>query len=416
MIAARRALAIGVVVAAVASACDEGVELFSAPRADGGAGAPSDGGVGGAEGGSGGGSGGHAGGCSGAPIGTPCDGSAECCSGWCSKDASGQRTCRPTPGCAGLGALCDFAGQCCSLACVAVGGELGERRCDDAPACAVAGAACVADADCCGGRCVGEVCAPPGAACRAAGEACSGDAECCGAACEATLDGERCALLQGCRVEGEQCAGSADCCSSSCETGVDGVARCRPLAPCTQPDDKTCSRQAGELCKDDAECCTRSCEPSSDGPKRCAYLGGCHQDCELCAHDGACCAGTCSFEVGGVRRCGGSGAACAAAGQVCGGPTDCCPAGPGGTCDEPAAEPPKRCLATGGALPDGEACLLATSCAGGFCVPGPGGQLVCASTCRADGEECTSRSDCCTPLTRDCMFVGGVPVCVELAH
>ncbi|HVY46994.1 MAG TPA: hypothetical protein VHB21_14000, partial [Minicystis sp.] len=259
--------------------------------------------------------------------------------------------------------------------------------------------------------------AAPG--CTPAGEACVDDPHCCGGSCKLAGDGlTRCQLAQGCRVDGEQCATDGDCCSGRCTVGADGLVRCTPLADCVMADGKHCGLQAGEVCTNDDACCTRACRPSSDGPKRCAYLGGCHQQCELCTSDAACCSGVCEQDAEGVRRCAPNGGSCNPTGDVCGGPSPAC-CGTGAKCKSPPMQPPPRCQpppGDAGSLPDGAPCALASSCAGGFCVPASDGKLVCASDCRGERESCTARSDCCGPLEHDCVALDGPPACVPLIH
>ena len=78
--------------------------------------------------------------------------------------------------------------------------------------------------------------------------------------------------------------------------------------------------------------------------------------------------------------------------------------------------PPKRCLDGGRPGADGEPCALAADCAGGTCAPDAEGALMCTSACRKGGEPCSARGDCCDPLTFDCLYLGGAPVCAELIH
>ncbi len=356
---------------------------------------------------------GEGGACARSAIGAPCTSSNECCSGLCALDPAGAVTCRPTTGCAGLGAPCGFASACCSLGCVAPMIE-GGRTCR-ATTCALAGDTCAIGSDCCGGTCNAGVCQDP-IGCHPAGEACNGDGDCCGGSCSQGVDGKRrCDLAQGCRVDGEQCAADGDCCSGRCAVGGDGVDRCVALADCTMADGMQCKAQAGEICGGDADCCTHACRPSTDGPKRCTYLGGCHQQCELCDTDASCCSGVCQQDAQGIRRCASNGGACTPTGEACGGP--CC-GGPMAKCDAPPMKPPKRCEPPpmdGGNSPDGTPCVLPSQCAGGACAPGTEG-FVCASACRAEGESCSAKSDCCSPLEHDCISLDGPPSCFALIH
>jgi len=180
---------------------------------------------------------------------------------------------------------------------------------------------------------------------------------------------------------------------------------------------KSCLRQAGEICKDNPECCTGACRPSSDGAERCAYVGGCHQQCEICTDGASCCSGICEPDNTGVLRCAPPATPdCIATGEICAG-GDCCPKGPTGICDEVSPMlPPKRCLGLGNPKGAGEPCALPGDCESGVCAPAATAALECASACLDEGAPCTARTDCCAPLTHDCMPVGGPPTCVELIH
>src|SRR5262249_45906417 len=138
--------------------------------------------------------------------------------------------------------------------------------------------------------------------------------------------------------------------------------------------------------------------------------------CELAGSLASCCSGIAELDGEAVLRCAAS-PDCEGEGEVCGGPADCCPMGPAGVCDEELPMlPPKRCLPTESGLAEGELCALPSSCRRGFCLPASGGEPRCAAACAADGDPCTVRTDCCDPLTRDCIDLDGAPVCAPLIH
>jgi hypothetical protein len=224
--------------------------------------------------------------------------------------------------------------------------------------------------------------------------------------------GPGCGVADACRVEGDACASAADCCSGSCTSDDQGTPRCHALDACSTSSGATCTLQAGEICSTDEACCSGACA-SAGTDKRCAYLGGCHLECELCSSDAECCSHHCADDGTGARRCRAApGLACRPDGEQCIDGADCCP---GSSCgkSEPPLEP-RRCHRPSLALPDGATCALPSDCQGDVCAPNDEGTLVCASTCRAEGQPCSARADCCQMLTHECLPVGGAPTCVDL--
>ncbi len=337
----------------------------------------------------------EAGGCTArAPTGAACSGAQDCCSGRCDSDPTQHLSCRPATGCTGLDLPCELAAQCCSLACV-------EGACSPS-SCAPAGGACSTNADCCGNSCDAGTCADIGGSCKPAGEACDKNDQCCSGSCQDS----HCELLEACRAEGELCVSAAACCSGVC--GADG--RCALLAQCTSADGKPCSRQVGELCKDDAQCCSRVCQKTGQGVKRCTANGGCRAHCERCGTGADCCSGSCEFGADGVMRCGPP-VACLPTGEVCSDAAGCCKeAGKPECVDDPPGIGAKRCRVAGSACADvGIACALGSQCCDGFCLPASEG-YACAQRCAADGQPCTTRSDCCGAFS-DCLVLSGQRLC-----
>lgn len=100
------------------------------------------------------------------PPGAACEYGASCCSGRCAPGPHGGTSCGAF--CESNGAQCDDAQDCCSLGCNA--GQCGGAICS------VVGGPCVEDSGCCSGRCDSGRCAAAAQACLPSGEACSTDA------------------------------------------------------------------------------------------------------------------------------------------------------------------------------------------------------------------------------------------------
>jgi hypothetical protein len=350
-----------------------------------------------------------------------CEYSSQCCSGLCSLDSRAELTCRPTPGCLGVGRACSLASECCSLACAA--GDGGVGTCVESGLCAVIGSACSVNLDCCSnlcdtGQCADPGASPPGPRCATAGEVCSEAGECCGQVCNSDSD-ERawCQLLAGCRVQGELCAAANDCCSGWCNTEKSGISRCAALGPCTVSDAKPCTAQVGDTCKNSDECCSHVCIGAvSDAVNRCAPAPGCRAVCDLCVHNSDCCSNTCVASADGVSRCSPAGN-CLPEGETCTRDDQCCQTASKMRCaEEPKGLKGKRCVIDDPAVPcltDGAGCALASRCCGGRCLPSANGGFVCASECVKENQPCTSRADCCDSRA-DCIAVDGQRVCREM--
>ena len=347
-----------------------------------------------------------------------CTRSGDCCSGYCALDSLATLTCRPTPGCLGLGRSCTHASQCCSLYCSA--NDSGQGTCSESGLCAVLDQTCQNNADCCSNLCTNGRCADPGPpACRVAGESCGTSADCCGQVCNTSLDeGNRCQLLPGCRVNGELCAGGADCCTGTCNADKMGVYRCAGLGPCTMADNKGCTRAVGEVCKNSDECCTRVCIATTDGISRCAPAPGCRPECDLCQTNTDCCSGLCQTDAMGTYRCAAT-EGCQPEGEVCDKDGDCCQtAKPTHCVEDPKGLKGKRCrldVPAAECLGEKANCSLASRCCSGHCVPGSDPGFSCTTQCATEGQPCTSRSDCCM-ANADCIALQGQRACRESIH
>ena len=348
----------------------------------------------------------------------PCTQSNACCSGYCGLDALATVTCRPTPGCLGVGRSCARASECCWLACAT--NDSGQGSCSESGVCTVLNQPCQNNADCCSNLCTDGHCADPGPPpCHVAGESCGAAADCCGQVCNTNLEESNlCQLLPGCRVTGEVCALASDCCTANCTAGKTGVYRCAALGPCTMADNKPCAKQVGDVCKNSDECCTRVCIATTDGISRCAPAPGCRPGCDLCQVNTDCCSGLCQADATGISRCTVT-QGCQPEGEVCDKDGDCCQtAGTMRCIEDPPGLKGKRCrldVPATQSLGDGADCSLASRCNSGHCTPAPGLGFTCASQCSAENQPCTSRSDCCV-TNADCLAIQGLRSCKELIH
>lgn len=351
-----------------------------------------------------------------------CEFSSQCCSGLCNLDYNAELTCRPTPGCLGVGRPCSLAAECCSLACAVE--DAGTGTCSESTLCSVLGGPCLVSSDCCSnlceaGQCIDPGPTPPGPRCSPAGEACSTAEECCAGVCSANIDErERCLMLPGCRPQRELCVIADDCCSGVCTPEKSGVSRCTPTGPCTPGETKPCNARVGDLCDNSDQCCSHVCIPTSDGVNRCAPAPGCRPACDTCQQNSDCCSNECAADAQGLLRCVDSGT-CLPEGETCSRDDQCCQSEGKTRCaEEPKGLKGKRCVLDGpgvACLDDGAACALASRCCGGSCVPSPAGGFVCTSQCVKENQPCTSRADCCSSSSSvDCLAVGGQRVCREL--
>jgi hypothetical protein len=355
------------------------------------------------------------GGCS--PGGDSCTSNAACCSGYCDPVAHlcSLAACLPS------GAACIQPTDCCDLNCS--NGACATAACiSDGQSCTAGGAAC------CSTQCVGGTCQPLNPMCKTAGNICSGDGDCCSKTCTAG----KCAApstVSYCTQVGDICFHDNDCCTGVCTIASGATAgTCANLnGPCEVD---------GTVCNGCQGCCSSFCAPFGTGPSKiCQPAGGCHVLGDLCLADIDCCGGnpndglpgsglvrcirnpqfpqigTCSMANVSLcplprpPTCHNS---CQPEGDVChfknnGGcpsnsfPNDCCGApGNKGMCQLDAHGVP-RCHGIAACVMPGGNCAAQSDCCNGVpCVPGPGGQLTCATTsCVPQGNTCTATSDCC---------------------
>jgi hypothetical protein len=154
--------------------------------------------------------------------------------------------------------------------------------------------------------------------------------------------------------------------------------------------------------------------------KVCQPATGCHIDGDLCTKDTDCCGAagsglpgdgnvTCEimpgFHVGICRNptgCNPEGNVCHFMNYACSissARNDCCGApGNSGACQLDKLGVP-RCHAIGACVSGGGTCAYDDDCCdNGHCVPGPGGSLVCQTSCSMSSGACTVDADCCSGL------------------
>jgi hypothetical protein len=186
-----------------------------------------------------------------------------------------------------------------------------------------------------------------------------------------------CQPAQGCRVEGDLCQKNSDCCGGeSADAGLPGaslvvctIAAGAKIGVCSTP---SAGNGGGNTCRPPGEVC------HYNGPGYNCSVSASSADC--CDIDGHPNKALCQLDKLGVPRClvfGGGGDAGADAGNAC--------------------------------RPSGQTCATASDCCNAMpCVPGPSGQLTCATTaCIPAAGPCTSNADCCAGIT--CVIPVGSP-------
>jgi hypothetical protein len=380
------------------------------------------------------------------PLQTTCSQASDCCSHLC----LGNTCATSVQVCGAAGAACGVNTDCCNGSCV-------NGYCSTAQ-CLSLGASCpVAGDSCCTDTCVNGKCAPigtladggggPPSSCTTSGNACTTSTQCCSGLCG---PGNTCAIASSwCVQTNDICFNGADCCTGTCAApngnpvSASNPGLCAPLpstGPCSGVDGTLCN-PADIGCK--GGCCSALCAPyGPTGVAVCTQAQGCHVEGDLCQKDTDCCGGesvdagilgaglvTCNVPAGGtIGTCSspsptsGGHNACVPAGDVCqlnnsnsdGGymcpssstRSDCCD---GQNPDKYLCQLDRlgvpRCLIYQGGSDaglntcrqTGDTCSTANDCCNGQpCVPGPSGQLVCASTsCIPTTGACTSNADCC---------------------
>lgn len=390
-------------------------------------------------------------------LGHTCTANVECCGGnLCAPDAAGGKRCSDQQFCGADGASCTRADQCCSLTCGACGAA--GCVCGGGELCKPASEPCAAPSECCSNLCSGGTCQSSGAGCATFGESCAlagTSSTCCSRLC-GDLDGElRCVASSSCRARGEICALDTDCCSGTCLDGrcpsqnqlgqklfvgepcaADSECASYACASSYPGGPKSCQflggcRPAEEVCHEDWECCgylelsagRDQCLTPLEMPGTCSQLPGlpnlsrctlqqtAKEIGEICESGGQkvhdCCGGpeVCQPTVTGVSRClgggfagdGDAGFACAADGDSCSVPEQCC----SGTCAPVATFEGVVTLRCSGCVDAGGLCTTGSDCCGRSCVAGSCAEPAspdAGTACAPLGAGCAGSADCCSAI------------------